>query len=120
MQDMQECGQVSLGALALRSTSYQSNSPMLTRMRALSPVVRSFPSRCPRLPLLITLTQPPAELIKELAPGLEFGADGMPLMTNMGPGMPGMPMPGMPFPGMGAGGQGLPLGPDGKPQCLVQ
>ena len=66
------------------------------------------------------IEKPPAELIKELAPGLEFGADGMPLMANMGPGVPGMPMPGMPFPGMGPGAQGLPLGKDGKPQCAVQ
>eukprot|EP00968_Pinguiococcus_pyrenoidosus_P009197 scaffold719_cov226-Pinguiococcus_pyrenoidosus.AAC.13 len=29
--------------------------------------------------------QPPAEIIKELAPGLEFSEDGMPVMPNMGP-----------------------------------
>ena len=35
---------------------------------------------------------PPIELIKELAPGLELGADGMPAMNaNMGPGLEGMP-----------------------------
>ncbi len=27
--------------------------------------------------------QPPAEVIKELAPGLEFGEDGMPLFAGM-------------------------------------
>ena len=27
--------------------------------------------------------QPPVELIKELAPGLDFGPDGMPIMPNM-------------------------------------
>ena len=32
--------------------------------------------------------QPPAEIVKELAPGLEFGPNGMPLMANMGPGVP--------------------------------
>lgn len=37
--------------------------------------------------------QPPAEIIKELAPGLEFGDDGMPNMDGGGM-MPGMP----PFP----------------------
>lgn len=35
--------------------------------------------------------QPPAEIVKELAPGLEFGPDGMPLLPNMGQGIPGMP-----------------------------
>lgn len=38
---------------------------------------------------------PPIELIHELAPGLELGADGLPAMNaNMGPGigeMPGLP-----------------------------
>jgi hypothetical protein len=29
--------------------------------------------------------------VKDLAPGLEFGPDGMPLMPNMGAGVPGMP-----------------------------
>ena len=46
--------------------------------------------------------QVPAEIIKELAPALEFGPDGMPIM-NLGdnvfpkagaaPGMPGLPTP---------------------------
>mmetsp|Transcript_22976 Transcript_22976/g.29350 ORF Transcript_22976/g.29350 Transcript_22976/m.29350 type:complete len:299 (+) Transcript_22976:444-1340(+) len=34
--------------------------------------------------------QPPVEIIKKLAPGLEIGEDGMPNMGSM-PGMPGMP-----------------------------
>ena len=50
--------------------------------------------------------QPPSEIIKELAPGLEFNEEGMPVMPNMGnsqmpnEGGPGMPMgmPGMPIP----------------------
>ena len=45
--------------------------------------------------------QPPAEIIKELAPGLEFNAEGMPVMPGLGatmtpsdlPGMPGIPFP---------------------------
>jgi len=37
------------------------------------------------------LGQPPADIIKELAPGLQFGADGMPVLPNMGPGVPGLP-----------------------------
>eukprot|EP00948_MAST-09A_sp_MAST-9A-sp1_P004022 g4022.t1 len=53
--------------------------------------------------------QPPVELIKELAPGLDFGPDGMPIMPNMGAGMPGMPM----MPGMG-GANGA------APPCTIQ
>lgn len=30
--------------------------------------------------------QPPAEIIKDLAPGLKFDENGMPIMPNMGPG----------------------------------
>jgi len=44
--------------------------------------------------------QPPAEIIKDLAPGLQFDENGMPIMPNMGAGM--MPEMGMP------GGEGLP------------
>jgi len=35
---------------------------------------------------------PPADIIRELAPGLELSPDGMPQLPNMGPGLPGMPM----------------------------
>lgn len=31
--------------------------------------------------------QPPAEIIKDLAPGLKFDENGMPIMPNMGAGM---------------------------------
>lgn len=41
--------------------------------------------------------QPPAEIIKELAPGLEFNEAGMPMLPNMGAGIPGVPT----IPGMG-------------------
>uniref|UniRef100_K3WTV4 Knr4/Smi1-like domain-containing protein n=1 Tax=Globisporangium ultimum (strain ATCC 200006 / CBS 805.95 / DAOM BR144) TaxID=431595 RepID=K3WTV4_GLOUD len=43
--------------------------------------------------------QPPSEIVKDLAPGLQFDDEGMPIMPNMGPGMiPGMAgMPGMPL-----------------------
>ncbi|EGZ30038.1 hypothetical protein PHYSODRAFT_310116 [Phytophthora sojae] len=42
--------------------------------------------------------QPPSEIVNDLAPGLQFDDEGMPIMPNMGPGMfPGMAgMPGMP------------------------
>mmetsp|Transcript_10724 Transcript_10724/g.18316 ORF Transcript_10724/g.18316 Transcript_10724/m.18316 type:complete len:442 (+) Transcript_10724:48-1373(+) len=53
--------------------------------------------------------QPPVEIIKELAPELQFDEEGMPVMDPMGGGgMPGM-MPGMPFP-MG--------GPNGEQCCI--
>ena len=42
--------------------------------------------------------QPPADIIKDLAPGLKFDENGMPIMPNMGAGM----VPEMP------GGTGLP------------
>lgn len=31
--------------------------------------------------------QPPSDIIKDLAPGLELNPDGLPMMPNMGPGM---------------------------------
>ncbi len=42
--------------------------------------------------------QPPADIIKDLAPGLKFDENGMPIMPNMGSGF----LPSMP------GGEGLP------------
>ncbi|CAI5730459.1 unnamed protein product [Peronospora destructor] len=32
--------------------------------------------------------QPPSEIVKDLAPGLQFDDEGMPIMPNMGPGLP--------------------------------
>ena len=57
--------------------------------------------------------QPPAEIIKELAPGLEFNAEGMPIMPGLGPttmpsDLPGMP--GIPFPE---------TTPDGQPCSIM-
>lgn len=56
--------------------------------------------------------QPPVEIIKELAPELQFDEEGMPVMDVVGGGggMPGM-MPGMPFPMMG--------GANGGEQCCI-
>lgn len=51
-------------------------------------------------------SQVPAEIIKELAPGLEFNAEGAPVMPNVGEGM----MPNLP--GFPAGG------PDGQQCCI--
>lgn len=54
--------------------------------------------------------QPPSEIVKDLAPGLQFDDEGMPIMPNMGPGM---------FPGM-AGMPGMPLGgAPGQEQCSI-
>mmetsp|Transcript_5603 Transcript_5603/g.5795 ORF Transcript_5603/g.5795 Transcript_5603/m.5795 type:complete len:320 (-) Transcript_5603:18-977(-) len=45
--------------------------------------------------------QPPADIIKGLAPGLQFDENGMPIMPNMGAGMmPEMPGGGGPLPNM--------------------
>ena len=60
--------------------------------------------------------QPPAEIIKDLAPGLKFDENGMPIMPNMGGGMPEMAMP---------GGEGLPdvgslAGKMASGQCSIQ
>jgi len=60
--------------------------------------------------------QPPVDIIKELAPELEFDDEGMPVMDPTGGGgggggfggmtmPPGMMMPGMPFPGGGGGNE---------------
>ena len=58
--------------------------------------------------------QPPADIIKDLAPGLKFDENGMPIMPNMGAGtVPDMP-----------GGDGLPnlaglAGSMGQGQCTI-
>jgi peroxin-19 len=61
--------------------------------------------------------QPPAEIIKDLAPGLKFDENGMPIMVGMQPGM----MPDMAMPG----GEGLPdvgslAGKMASGQCSIQ
>ncbi|KAF0685728.1 Aste57867_22427 [Aphanomyces stellatus] len=53
--------------------------------------------------------QPPSEIVKELAPGLQFDDEGMPIMPNMGPGA---------FPGM-AGLPGAMPGMPGQEQCSI-
>lgn len=73
-------------------------------------VYETEPDNFPRLTELFQdmqeTGQPPSEIVKELAPGLEFGDDGMPLMAGMGPGVQGM-MPGVMPAGM-AGMEGMP------------
>ena len=74
------------------------------------------PDNMERLRELMTdmqeLGQPPAEIVKELAPGLQFGEDGTPLLPNMGPGGGALP-PGMLPPGM------IPPGLDGTENCTI-
>jgi peroxin-19 len=65
-------------------------------------VYETEPDNFPRLMELMQdmqqTGQPPAEIVKDLAPGLEFSEDGMPKLPGMPDGaMPGMPgVPGMP------------------------
>jgi peroxin-19 len=65
-------------------------------------VYETEPDNFPRLMELMydmqQYGQPPADIIRELAPGLKFDENGMPIMPNMGAGM----MPDMP------GGEGMP------------
>lgn len=65
-------------------------------------VYETEPDNFPRLMELMydmqQYGQPPADIIRELAPGLKFDENGMPIMPNMGAGM----MPNMP------GGEGMP------------
>ncbi|KAL3817831.1 hypothetical protein ACHAXA_002698 [Cyclostephanos tholiformis] len=61
--------------------------------------------------------QPPADIIKELAPDLEFDEEGMPIMDPIGRGG-GMMMPGM-FPGMMPDGAPFPGPGMGNEQCCI-
>lgn len=70
-----------------------------------TPLSREY--KHPRHPVVgFGSSQVPAEIIKELAPGLEFNAEGAPVMPNVGEGM----MPNLP--GFPAGG------PDGQQCCI--
>lgn len=65
--------------------------------------------------------QPPAEIIKELAPDLQFDEGGMPIMDPIGGGgggVGGMMMPGM-LPGMMSGGMPFPGPGVGNEQCCI-
>ena len=84
-------------------------------------VYETEPDNYPRLMELMNdiqeYGQPPADIIKELAPGLMFNEEGMPIMPNMGNSMmPGEGGPGMP---MGMGGLPIPSGEAGAPGCNV-
>jgi len=73
---------------------YENYGRMYQAFQKLVMVYETEPDNFPRLMELMQdlqeCGQPPAEIIKDLAPGLELSPDGLPLMPNMGPGMPGI------------------------------
>jgi len=93
----------------LKKDDYERYGKQYQYFQKIVAVYDTEPDNFPRLMELMQdmqeCGQPPSEIIKELAPGLEFGPDGMPVMPNMGAGM-------MPGPG------GMPMGPNGQP-CTI-
>ncbi|KAL7548285.1 hypothetical protein ACHAWF_016743, partial [Thalassiosira exigua] len=86
----------------LGDEEYKKYGMQYTYFQKIVRVYETEPDNFPRLMELMQdiqeYGQPPAEIIKDLAPDLEFDAEsGMPIMDPPG-GMPGMP-PGMPFRG---------------------
>ena len=86
---------------SLRDSEYTNYGKMYQTFQKILAVYDVEPDNFPRLMELMfdmqQYGQPPAEIIKDLAPGLKFDENGMPIMPNMGPGMvPG----GEGFPGM--------------------
>merc|ERR1719231_787343 len=90
---------------ALSREDYERYGAQYQYFQRIVAVYETEPDNFPRIMELMQdvqqYGQPPSEIIKELAPGLEFNAEGMPVMPNMGPnafpstqpGMPGIPMP---------------------------
>ncbi|CAN0422680.1 unnamed protein product, partial [Scytosiphon promiscuus] len=92
---------------ALSPSDYQRYGKQYQSFQRVLAVYETEPDNFPRLMELMQDMQEhgqvPAEIIKELAPGLEFNAEGAPIMPNVGEGM--MPnLPGFPM-GEGADGQ---------------
>uniref|UniRef100_A0A7S1XKR9 Peroxin-19 n=1 Tax=Phaeomonas parva TaxID=124430 RepID=A0A7S1XKR9_9STRA len=73
----------------LSEDDYQRYGKMYQGFQRLVATYETEPDNFPRLMELMQdvqeFGQPPAEIIKELAPGLEFNEDGMPIMPNVGP-----------------------------------
>lgn len=101
---------------ALSKEEYERYGTQYQFFQRIVAVYETEPDNFPRIMELMQdvqqYGQPPAEIIKELAPGLEFNQDGMPVMAGLGPTtmpsqMPGMP--GIPFP------ENM---PDGQPCCV--
>lgn len=86
----------------LREPEYNDYGRQYQTFQRLLAVYDIEPDNFPRLMELMydlqKFGQPPADIIKDLAPGLKFDENGMPIMPNMGAGM----VPEMP------GGSGLP------------
>lgn len=95
---------------SLSKEDYERFGKMYQYFQKIVAVYESEPNNYTRLMELMQdmqeCGQPPAEIVKELAPGLEFGPNGMPLMANMGPGVPMPSIPGMPPFAQGGGKPG--------------
>jgi peroxin-19 len=95
---------------SLSKEDYERFGKMYQYFQKIVAVYESEPNNYTRLMELMQdmqeCGQPPAEIVKELAPGLEFGPNGMPLMANMGPGVPMPAIPGMPAFPQGGGKPG--------------
>ena len=89
----------------LSKEDYERYGKQYQYMQRICAVYETTPENFERITELMQDMQeygkPPAEIVKELAPGLELGEDGMPIMPNMGPGFPGFP--GFRLPGMKQG-----------------
>ena len=100
----------------LEASEYERYGKQYQFFQKILAVYETEPDNIERLKELMTdmqeLGQPPAEIVKELAPGLQFGEDGTPLLPNMGPGGGALP-PGMLPPGM------IPPGLDGTENCAI-
>lgn len=91
----------------LSPSEYNNYGKLYQSFQKVLAVYDTEPDNFPRLMELMfdmqQYGQPPADIIRDLAPGLKFDENGMPIMPNMGAGM--MPEGGA---GMMAGGDGLP------------
>eukprot|EP01138_Halocafeteria_seosinensis_P013033 gb/GECG01013311.1/.p1 GENE.gb/GECG01013311.1/~~gb/GECG01013311.1/.p1 ORF type:complete len:309 (+),score=69.86 gb/GECG01013311.1/:1-927(+) len=78
----------------LTQEEYEKYGKMYQQFQRLCDTYATEPDNFPKLMEIIQdlqeCGQPPPEIIKELAPGLEMGQDGMPNLPNMGSGLPNM------------------------------
>jgi peroxin-19 len=92
----------------LAITEYENYGKQYQAFQKILAVYQTEPDNFPRLMELMfdmqQFGQPPAEIIQDLAPGLRFDENGMPIMPNMGAGM---------MPGQGKGQTENPLGMPG-------
>jgi peroxin-19 len=92
----------------LGDSEYENYGHQYQAFQKILAVYETEPDNFPRLMELMfdmqQYGQPPAEIIQDLAPGLRFDENGMPIMPNMGAGM---------MPGQGSGQQANPLGMPG-------